>query len=153
MSLQPFTHTICNHIFSSLSLCLRKQLHRNIVTYPCCVESLHLSFYLVHFDPFCLSLAWDEGSSLAVHFLELLLGLASKGGRQSFYSPLLCSWFSHFYQCKMDANRDSGSAVNGYTRCIGNGERDAGSIDLADHDWVFIVSFRNVHKVWCQRQK
>jgi len=28
----------------------------------------------------------------------------------------------------------TGRAVNGYTRCIGNGEQDTGSIDLADRE-------------------
>lgn len=87
--LHPLTHTICNHIspVCLCALCLRKQPYRNIVTYPCCVERLHLAFYLVHFDPFCLSLAWDEGSPSAVCSLELMLRLASKGEGRALILP------------------------------------------------------------------
>lgn len=54
LSHKPSAITPCSFCFHVL--CSRKPLHRNIVTYPCSVERIHLPLYLVHSDPFCLSL-------------------------------------------------------------------------------------------------
>lgn len=150
-SVRPLTQTICSHTLASMFLCsvLKEGTAHNIVTYPCREDPPATSSGSLWSFLLIPSLGWRLILSCA--FLRADAQADSWGRRQSFGSPSPCSWFSHFHQCRMGLNPHSGRTENGYTRC--NGQRDTGSIDLADHEWIFAVSFRNVHKVWCQEQR
>lgn len=154
LSLHPLTHTICNHI-SSLCLC---SVFKEATAQKYCdlsllcgeatpvILSCSLWFFLL-----ITGLGWRLILSCVFLRADAQIGIWRR--RQSFDSPPLFSCFSNFHQRKVDGNHRSDRSVNGYTRCIGNGERHAGSIDLTDQEWLFIVSSRNVHKVRCQEQR
>lgn len=112
LSLHPLTHTICSHIFSRLSLC--------DVWGSSCAELLWLIRVVGEATPFISScslwsfllitgLGWRLILSCAFLRADAQIGIS--GRRESFASPLLCSWFIHFHQCQVEVICPSGRAV------------------------------------------
>lgn len=74
------TNHLQSHLGQSVSVLCAEGGHCTETLSLIPVVRIHLPLYLVHSGPFCLSPAWDEGSSSAVHSLELMLRLTPKGG-------------------------------------------------------------------------
>lgn len=83
-------------------------------------------------DPFCFFITVLERRLVLSHvFLRADVQITSKEGGRALILHCSAAGLVISTSAKWML---TGRAVNGYTRCIGKGEQDTGSIDLADHE-------------------